>query len=73
MDESQSMEDREYITTSRKRVIQFVQKWVIAVRNAVFEEPAAVDFIEVQYYLIKIFFFFLNDIIMLKIFYEPYV
>lgn len=34
--------------TCRKRVVQFVQKWVIAVRNAVFEDPVAVDFIEVN-------------------------
>ncbi len=45
--ESQSQEDREYLITCRKRVVQFVQKWVIAVRNAVFEDPVAVDFIEV--------------------------
>ncbi|XP_037046134.1 rap guanine nucleotide exchange factor 4 isoform X2 [Bradysia coprophila] len=44
--ESQSQEDREYLITCRKRVVQFVQKWVIAVRNAVFEDPVAVDFIE---------------------------
>lgn len=46
--ESQSQEDREYLITCRKRVVQFVQKWVIAVRNAVFEDPVAVDFIEVS-------------------------
>lgn len=46
--ESQSQEDREYLITCRKRVVQFVQKWVIAVRNAVFEDPVAVDFIEVN-------------------------
>lgn len=46
--DSQSPEDREYLSTCRKRVVQFVQKWVIAVRNAVFEDPAAVDFIEVR-------------------------
>lgn len=55
IDESQSMEDREYIITSKKRVVQFVQKWVVAVRNAVFEDPAAVDFIDVcivQYFIV---------------------
>lgn len=33
--------------TYRRRIVQFVQKWVVAVRHAVFEDPIAVDFIEV--------------------------
>lgn len=41
-------EDSEYALTIRKRVIQFIQKWVIAVRQAVFEEPLTVAFIEVR-------------------------
>lgn len=40
-------EDTEYALTIRKRVIQFVHKWVIAVRAAVFEEPLTTAFIEV--------------------------
>lgn len=48
IDDSQTPEDREYLITTKKRVVQFVQKWVLAVRNAVFEDPAAVDFIEVR-------------------------
>lgn len=42
-----TVEDTEYSITIRKRVIQFIQKWVIAVRQAVFEEQLAVEFIEV--------------------------
>lgn len=34
--------------TFRKRVVQFVQKWVIAVRHAVFDDPIVCDFIEVS-------------------------
>ncbi|XP_031640324.1 rap guanine nucleotide exchange factor 4 isoform X4 [Contarinia nasturtii] len=45
-DSSATAEDTEYALTMRKRVIQFVQKWVIAVRQAVFEEPITVAFIE---------------------------
>lgn len=37
----------------RKRVIHFVQKWVIAVRQAVFEEPLTVAFIEVSLHKFK--------------------
>lgn len=43
---AQNTEDQDYLVTCRKRVIQFVQKWVIAVRHAVFEVPDAVDFIK---------------------------
>lgn len=43
---SQSPEDKDYLITCKKRVIQFVQKWVIAVRHGVFENPIAVEFIE---------------------------
>ncbi|XP_055701573.1 rap guanine nucleotide exchange factor 4 isoform X6 [Phlebotomus papatasi] len=45
-DGSPSVEDREYLITCKRRVVQFVHKWVIAVRNVVFEDPVAVDFIE---------------------------
>lgn len=41
-------EDTEYTLTIRKRVIQFIHKWVIAVRSAVFEEPLTTAFIEVK-------------------------
>lgn len=46
--DSSAAEDSEYAMTIRKRVIQFIQKWVIAVRQAVFEEPLTVAFIEVR-------------------------
>ncbi|CAM6032150.1 unnamed protein product, partial [Sphagnum compactum] len=45
-DHDPTPEDHDYAITCKKRVVQFIQKWVIAVRHAVFEEPAAVDFIE---------------------------
>lgn len=47
---AQTPEDREFVVTCKKRVIQFIQKWVTAVRNVVFEEPSAVDFIEVSFF-----------------------
>lgn len=46
---TQSAEDREYMLTCRKRVIQFVQKWVVAVRQVVFEDQITVEFIEVYF------------------------
>ncbi|XP_062127532.1 rap guanine nucleotide exchange factor 4 isoform X3 [Drosophila sulfurigaster albostrigata] len=45
-EEAQTPEDREYIINFKKRVIQFMQKWVMAVRHAAFEEPSVCDFIE---------------------------
>ncbi|XP_055319699.1 rap guanine nucleotide exchange factor 4 isoform X3 [Sitodiplosis mosellana] len=45
-DLSATAEDSEYTLTMRKRVIHFVQKWVTAVRQAVFEEALTVGFIE---------------------------
>lgn len=51
-------EDTEYALTIRKRVIQFIQKWVIAVRQAVFEEPLTVAFIEVNDFFLLFFIFF---------------
>lgn len=47
--DSPTPEDREYMVTCRKRVIQFVQKWVVAVRQVVFEDQITVDFIEVRF------------------------
>ncbi|KAI8037335.1 hypothetical protein M5D96_010086 [Drosophila gunungcola] len=44
--DAQTPEDREYIINFKKRVIQFMQKWVMAVRHAAFEEPSVCDFIE---------------------------
>ncbi|XP_058837783.1 rap guanine nucleotide exchange factor 4-like isoform X3 [Topomyia yanbarensis] len=41
-----SEEDREYFMTCKRRVVQFIQRWVLAVRHAVFEDPLAVEFIE---------------------------
>ncbi|XP_055374001.1 rap guanine nucleotide exchange factor 4 isoform X2 [Condylostylus longicornis] len=43
---AETPEDREYIISFRKRVVLFVQKWVIAVRHVVFDDPTACDFIE---------------------------
>ncbi|XP_054090739.1 rap guanine nucleotide exchange factor 4 isoform X3 [Zeugodacus cucurbitae] len=43
---SQTPEDREYIINFKKRVVQFMQKWVTAVRHAAFDEPSVCDFIE---------------------------
>lgn len=47
--DSPTPEDREYMITCRKRVIQFVQKWVVAVRQVVFEDQITIDFIEVSF------------------------
>lgn len=41
-----SLEDQEYLLTCKKRVVQFVQKWVTVVRNVVFDDPIAGDYIE---------------------------
>lgn len=41
-------EDFEYLLTCKKRVVHFIQRWVMAVRHAVFEDPAAAHFIEVR-------------------------
>ncbi|XP_053688816.1 rap guanine nucleotide exchange factor 4 isoform X2 [Sabethes cyaneus] len=41
-----SEEDQEYFMTCKRRVVQFIQRWVLAVRHAVFEDPLAVEFIE---------------------------
>ncbi|XP_035790927.1 rap guanine nucleotide exchange factor 4 isoform X2 [Anopheles aquasalis] len=41
-----SDEDQEYFLTSKRRVVQFIQRWVLAVRHAVFDDPLAVEFIE---------------------------
>lgn len=46
-DPDATADDRDYVITCKKRVVQFIQKWVIAVRNSVFDDPAAVEFIEV--------------------------
>ncbi|XP_046809971.1 rap guanine nucleotide exchange factor 4 isoform X3 [Lucilia cuprina] len=45
-DGAQTPDDREYIVNFKKRVIQFMQKWVMAVRHAAFDEPSVCDFIE---------------------------
>lgn len=43
-----SEEDQEYFMTCKRRVVQFIQRWVLAVRHAVFDDPLAVEFIEVS-------------------------
>lgn len=45
---AESPEDYEYLLTCKKRVVHFIQRWVMAVRHAVFEDPAAAHFIEVR-------------------------
>jgi hypothetical protein len=45
---AESPEDYEYMLTCKKRVVHFIQRWVMAVRHAVFEDPAAAHFIEVS-------------------------
>lgn len=47
VDNISNPEDHEYSLMCKKRVILFLQKWVFAVRHAVFEDSTAVDFIEV--------------------------
>ena len=47
---AESPEDYEYLLTCKKRVVHFIQRWVMAVRHAVFEDPAAAHFIEVREY-----------------------
>jgi RasGEF N-terminal motif len=45
---AESPEDYEYLLTCKKRVVHFIQRWVMAVRHAVFEDSAAAHFIEVS-------------------------
>jgi hypothetical protein len=45
---AESPDDYDYILTCKKRVVQFIQRWVMAVRHAAFEDPAAAHFIEVS-------------------------
>lgn len=45
---AESPEDYEYLLTCKKRVVHFIQRWVMAVRHAVYEDPAAAHFIEVR-------------------------
>lgn len=45
---AESPEDYEYMLTCKKRVVHFIQRWVMAVRHAVFEDSAAAHFIEVR-------------------------
>lgn len=46
---SQTADDYDYLLTCKKRVVLFIQSWIVAVRNAVFEDPAAAHFIEVTH------------------------
>lgn len=48
---AESPEDYEYLLTCKKRVVHFIQRWVMAVRHAVFEDSAAAHFIEVRTFL----------------------
>lgn len=45
-DDSGSQEDHDFLLTCKKRVVLFVQRWVGVIRNAVFEDPIAVEYIE---------------------------
>jgi Rap guanine nucleotide exchange factor 4 len=48
-----SPDDYDYVLQSKKRVVQFIQRWVMAVRHAVFEDPAAAHFIEVKFFFLE--------------------
>lgn len=39
-------QDREFILACKRRVIQFVYKWVTTVRQPVFDDESAVEFLE---------------------------
>lgn len=41
-----SNQDREFILACKRRVIQFVYRWVTTIRQPVFEEESAVEFLE---------------------------
>ncbi|XP_020717150.1 rap guanine nucleotide exchange factor 4 isoform X2 [Ceratitis capitata] len=45
-DAAQTPEDREYIINFKKRVIQFMHKWVLVARHTALDEPCVCDFIE---------------------------
>lgn len=47
-----SADDYEYLLISKKRVVQFIQRWVTVVRHVVFDEPAAAHFIAVSVFSI---------------------
>ncbi|XP_054286535.1 rap guanine nucleotide exchange factor 4 isoform X2 [Macrosteles quadrilineatus] len=39
-------QDREFPLVCKKRVVQFVYRWVLTIRHTVFEDPASLSFIE---------------------------
>lgn len=41
-------DEYEYVLTSKKRVVQFIQRWVVAIRHVVFDDPASAHFIAVR-------------------------
>lgn len=43
-----SGQDRDFPLVCKKRVVQFVYRWVVTVRHPVFEDTASVNFIEVS-------------------------
>ena len=55
-DGEQSPDDPEYYLTCKRRVVQFIQRWVLAVRNVVFDDRIITDFIEVS----RLFFLFIQ-------------
>ncbi|KAL0268122.1 UNVERIFIED_CONTAM: hypothetical protein PYX00_010190 [Menopon gallinae] len=38
--------DRDYTVTSKKRVIRFIHRWVVTIKNTVFENPVARTFLQ---------------------------
>lgn len=40
--------DRDFPLVVKKRVVQFLHRWVLTIRHAVFEEPSSLNFIEVR-------------------------
>jgi hypothetical protein len=50
-DGEQSPDDPEYYLACKRRVVQFIQRWVLTVRNAVFDDRLITDFIQVRSHL----------------------
>ena len=45
------------MVVQKRRVVQFIHRWVLAVRHVVFDDPAATHFIEVS---LSVHFQFIN-------------
>lgn len=40
-------QDRDFLMTCRRKVVQFVYQWVVTIRHPVFDDPTSQNFIEV--------------------------